>query len=367
MSDEVVDVTFGEMVEDAAAELTRLLTTFRITINGEADLPRVLGDLSDSPLGRLVTTAFAIGHATAVRIEERKREWVRKDFSDLQNALATAKLKLFTVKANKEDVWFWDYGGENHPESLSCPIVMAPETLTKIQEDAARLATTAARDEIDRLRKVAADLREELNARKAMLDEHVGPQVLPVASPTPGQEMQVVVPVAPTVIDWEARGDHDPSVAHRKSLAERQSIRATEEREPLYAETLKRLLVGTTPGTWRTCTCDKCGLIWSLEFDVLICSVTLPDDDGPSVSREQMIRNRGAIAYLMNHAQELVRLLEARDAFAADYAAANVVASKVWTRGQDLDAKIASLEKKLARLSEHERDAGTGVQPKADK
>ena len=82
---------------------------------------------------------------------------------------------------------------------------------------------------------------------------------------------------------------------------------------PLTAANLKEVLVGTTPGEWRPCTCDVCGLIWSKDADAIILSATLTEDDAIRIPQSAAPKNRSAIAYLMSHTKELIELLEERE------------------------------------------------------
>lgn len=81
----------------------------------------------------------------------------------------------------------------------------------------------------------------------------------------------------------------------------------------LDATTLKELLSKATSGTWQPCSCGKCGLIWNLERDALLLSTSTVDDDVPYTPKEDIPHNRDLIAYLVNHAPEIVKMLEARE------------------------------------------------------
>ena len=48
-----------------------------------------------------------------------------------QLELIEAKANLRTVSAGAEDVWFWEEGGSNNLESLTCPVVMSAATLRR--------------------------------------------------------------------------------------------------------------------------------------------------------------------------------------------------------------------------------------------
>lgn len=113
----------------------------------EVMLEREISDAKHAErLAEAVREAFERGRAEGTANEERKRAWVAEDYKKLQAELAEAKSKLFAVKADKDDVWFWQKHDENEPETLTCPIVMWPETLIEIRKQAA----AEARAEVER-------------------------------------------------------------------------------------------------------------------------------------------------------------------------------------------------------------------------
>lgn len=48
-----------------------------------------------------------------------------------QLELLEAKANLSMVSAGADDVWFWEEGGPNNLESLTCPVVMSAATLRR--------------------------------------------------------------------------------------------------------------------------------------------------------------------------------------------------------------------------------------------
>jgi hypothetical protein len=58
----------------------------------------------------------------------RKQEALSAEWTKMEAELRHTRQKLATVRAGHDDVWFWQGGGDD-PKSLTCPVVMAPETL----------------------------------------------------------------------------------------------------------------------------------------------------------------------------------------------------------------------------------------------
>ena len=52
-----------------------------------------------------------------------------KEIAGLYEQIDTARAKLRVASAGVEDVWKWAGDGEDHPESMGCPVVMSAETL----------------------------------------------------------------------------------------------------------------------------------------------------------------------------------------------------------------------------------------------
>lgn len=93
----------------------------------------VLGE-QDEALGRA-------GHVWAERDEARcERDAVRAEWAAEKAAKERALYELSLVRTNVENVWRWRNGEENWPESLSCPVVMSPDTLRELlrERDEAR-------------------------------------------------------------------------------------------------------------------------------------------------------------------------------------------------------------------------------------
>lgn len=61
-----------------------------------------------------------------------KFEALARELEATQAELETAERKLAVVAAGPDVVWRWQGDGLDHPESLSCPVVMSAETLRAI-------------------------------------------------------------------------------------------------------------------------------------------------------------------------------------------------------------------------------------------
>lgn len=61
--------------------------------------------------------------------QARKADAVRAEYQAMAVALAEATRQLAIVDAGAEGVWRWQGDGHDHPESLSCPVVMSADTL----------------------------------------------------------------------------------------------------------------------------------------------------------------------------------------------------------------------------------------------
>lgn len=80
----------------------------------------------------------------------RKRDLVSAEWRETRAALDVANARLRVVSAGVEDVWMWTGDGQDHPESLSCPVVMSAVTLR---------AFVAAREECADLKITVSSLR----------------------------------------------------------------------------------------------------------------------------------------------------------------------------------------------------------------
>lgn len=63
----------------------------------------------------------------------RQVEAAREAWEESQAQLADAKAKLAAVNAGREDVWFWQGDGQDHAESLTCPVVMQASTMRRFE------------------------------------------------------------------------------------------------------------------------------------------------------------------------------------------------------------------------------------------
>lgn len=75
--------------------------------------------------------------ALRAQVEEanRKRGWMAEEHNRMRQERNAALAAAAVVKADREGVWFWEKGGENGLESLSCPVVMEAETLRDLLYD----------------------------------------------------------------------------------------------------------------------------------------------------------------------------------------------------------------------------------------
>lgn len=90
--------------------------------------------------------------ASALLLEERGRlvarvAEVNRKFDDVVaqareaiEQLAVARRQLRVASAGVEDVWRWVGDGEDHPESMGCPVVMSAERLREFVAARARVA-----------------------------------------------------------------------------------------------------------------------------------------------------------------------------------------------------------------------------------
>jgi len=73
----------------------------------------------------------AVRHQTAMFEAERKLREVSEQWTKTDAELRHANAKLSAMRAGPDDVWFWQGRGDD-PASLTCPVVMLPETLRAI-------------------------------------------------------------------------------------------------------------------------------------------------------------------------------------------------------------------------------------------
>ena len=71
--------------------------------------------------------------------------------------------KLRMLHAGVDDVWFWQGDGQDHPESLSCPVVMSADTLRAMLARATMLEERAAAERA--LRQAERDLAIRMTDR----------------------------------------------------------------------------------------------------------------------------------------------------------------------------------------------------------
>ena len=62
----------------------------------------------------------------------QKRDWMAEEHIRMRQERNAALAATALVKADREGVWFWEKGGENGLESLTCPVVMEAETLREL-------------------------------------------------------------------------------------------------------------------------------------------------------------------------------------------------------------------------------------------
>lgn len=84
----------------------------------------------------------------ASRVDTLKRELAkaRKKHKSLADHCANeiaakedALRKLAVVSTSVEGVWHWQGDGEDHPESLACPVIMSAETLQELLASSVRV------------------------------------------------------------------------------------------------------------------------------------------------------------------------------------------------------------------------------------
>ena len=94
------------------------------------------------------------GETRAAR-EERKLDGVAAELREALERERGLRAELAVVHAHADDVWFWQGDGrareDNHPESLTCPVVMRAEILRELLERV---------EEAEALRTVASDSSE---------------------------------------------------------------------------------------------------------------------------------------------------------------------------------------------------------------
>ena len=81
-----------------------------------------------------------------------------KEIAGLYEQIDTARAKLRVASAGVEDVWKWAGDGEDHPESMGCPVVMSAETLREF---------VAATERAEALESRVEDLEKECHLRCA--------------------------------------------------------------------------------------------------------------------------------------------------------------------------------------------------------
>ena len=116
------DVEAALSADSGAALLTRL---------SEAEGFR---DLAEAKVGSLLAELKKLKRhgAEDAREIEQKADTIR----DLEK-------RLGIVRTKTEDVWFWQGDGHDHPESLTCPVVMEATTLRSLLAEVERLRAEA--------------------------------------------------------------------------------------------------------------------------------------------------------------------------------------------------------------------------------
>jgi hypothetical protein len=69
---------------------------------------------------------------------------LRECWEDSQRVGNQRLVELNAVRAHADNVWFWQGDGADHPQSLSCPVVMTAHTLRTIIARAAAAETQLA-------------------------------------------------------------------------------------------------------------------------------------------------------------------------------------------------------------------------------
>lgn len=70
---------------------------------------------------------------------QSKVDQLATQVTELKEEGRQLKADLATVRTDYGGVWRWQGDGNDHPESLSCPVVMSAETLRGREEELARL------------------------------------------------------------------------------------------------------------------------------------------------------------------------------------------------------------------------------------
>lgn len=116
---------------------------------------------------------YLIGNAGALQTKVKN---LGDELHKTNRKLARAEGALRVARASRDDVWLWEDGGDNDPESLGCPVVMSADTCRELMAIEAahsilhtcisELLTTSARTQMSQ--HVVETLREALaRARRA--------------------------------------------------------------------------------------------------------------------------------------------------------------------------------------------------------
>jgi hypothetical protein len=101
----------------SSSELARLNHRIREYTASDADLAKAMDDVN------------SVAHYAVPR---HKVDAIVADLKRETDGRQEAERALSMVRQPAADVWFWEGGGADHPESLSCPVVMSADKLREL-------------------------------------------------------------------------------------------------------------------------------------------------------------------------------------------------------------------------------------------
>ncbi len=156
------DATAEQTIASLRARVAELEALVNAPVGAALDLPKAdydaIGRLTAiATLGGSVESAYLrevrrVREREAKRTEEAKRKLddaVEQALESIERERVT-RAQLRVASAGVEDVWKWAGDGEDHPESLSCPVVMSAERLRDfVAAESALAALTTAPSPLD--------------------------------------------------------------------------------------------------------------------------------------------------------------------------------------------------------------------------